>query len=120
MFGQREVFVPLAGALVSDGLVEVPFSTELVKRAPLATDDPHLTPDQEAAILRHYGLPFILPEPSSLNVILGMNERIAAMADNAYEELFNCDVIDVNGPELGPRQRRPGLPRRSDRGSPAG
>ena len=67
LFGQREVFVPLAGALVSDGLVEVPFSTELVKRAPLATDDPHLTPDQEAAILRHYGLPFILPEPSSLN-----------------------------------------------------
>ena len=23
------------------------------------------------------------------------------MADNAYEELFNCDVIDVNGDRVG-------------------
>ncbi|WP_341729808.1 PRC-barrel domain-containing protein [Brooklawnia sp.] len=67
LFGQREVLVPVAGALVGDGLVEVPFSSDLVRRAPTVPDDYRLTPEQEAEILRHFGLPFILPTSGTLN-----------------------------------------------------
>ncbi|NLA28109.1 MAG: PRC-barrel domain containing protein [Propionibacterium sp.] len=67
LFGQREVFVPVAGAMIGDGLVETPFRSDLVKNAPEVADDFRLTPGQEAGILRYFGLPFILPTDDSLN-----------------------------------------------------
>lgn len=61
LFGAREVFVPLAGALRGDRVVQVPFQVELIKQAPQVSSDRHLDPAAEAGVYRHYGLEFSLP-----------------------------------------------------------
>lgn len=63
LFGNKEVLVPLGGAFISDGLMQVPFAAELVKQAPAPRADRRLTPEQEAEIHRHFGLDFVLPTP---------------------------------------------------------
>ncbi|GAA2184643.1 hypothetical protein GCM10009785_33380 [Brooklawnia cerclae] len=58
LFGTREVFVPLAGAMLGEGLVRVPFPAEIIKQAPQVPSDRHLDPAEEAGVYRHYGLEF--------------------------------------------------------------
>lgn len=67
LFGNKEVMVPLAGAFVADGLMQVPHTAELVKQAPAPRTERRLTPDQEAEIYGHYGLSFSLPEPEPVS-----------------------------------------------------
>lgn len=65
LFGNKEVLVPLRGAFVSDGLMQVPFGADLVKQAPAPRADKKLSPEHEAAIYRHYGLDYRLPTNDS-------------------------------------------------------
>lgn len=61
LFGNKEVLVPLKGAFISDGLLQVPFAADQVKQAPAPRSDKKLPPESEAAIYSHYGLEFQLP-----------------------------------------------------------
>lgn len=54
--GGRASFVPLAGAAVVGAEVLVPYSKHLVEAAPAGGGDSELTPADEAALHRHYGL----------------------------------------------------------------
>ena len=47
-FGNKEVLVPLVGAFISDDLMQVPHSADLVKQAPAPSPDRRLSPTQEA------------------------------------------------------------------------
>lgn len=62
IFGQKEVLISFVGAFASDGFIQVPHDTDLIKQAPGPSPDRHLSPTQEAEVLRHYGLPFVLPD----------------------------------------------------------
>ncbi|MGI5951438.1 MAG: PRC-barrel domain-containing protein [Brooklawnia sp.] len=61
LFGTKEVLVPLVGAFVSDGLMQVPFLADQVKQGPAPSADRRLTADHEAQVLDYYGLPYTLP-----------------------------------------------------------
>src|SRR3954467_12067550 len=55
LFGTKVSFVPLTDAsLVGDDL-QVSYTKSVVKDAPHAEADGHLSPDEEAALYRHYG-----------------------------------------------------------------
>jgi uncharacterized protein (TIGR02271 family) len=57
LLGHTESFVPLAGARVGDGEVEVPYGKDKVKAAPsVSAGDGHISPAEEAALYRYYGL----------------------------------------------------------------
>lgn len=60
-FGNKEVLVPLVGAFISDDLMQVPHSADVVKQAPAPSPDRRLSPTQEAEAYRHYGLAFTIP-----------------------------------------------------------
>ena len=60
-FGNKEVLVPLVGAFISDDLMQVPHSADLVKQAPAPSPDRRLSPTQEAEAYRHYDLAFTIP-----------------------------------------------------------
>lgn len=62
LFGNKEVLVPLLGAVIADDQIQVPHSVDLVKQAPAPLPDRHLDPEHEAAVYRHYGLGFTLPD----------------------------------------------------------
>ena len=56
LFGTKETFVPIREAdLTGDGL-RVPVSKSAVKDAPKIDQDGHLSPDEEIALYRHYGM----------------------------------------------------------------
>ena len=56
LFGTKETFVPIREAdLTGDGL-RVPVSKAAVKDAPKIDQDGHLSPDEEIALYRHYGM----------------------------------------------------------------
>jgi hypothetical protein len=57
LFGLRASFVPLAGASLEGDAVIVPFAKTLVRDAPALPKGEHeITPADEAAVYRHYGL----------------------------------------------------------------
>ena len=60
-FGNKEVLVPLVGAFISDDLMQVPHSADLVKQAPAPSPDRRPSPTQEAEAYRHYDLAFTIP-----------------------------------------------------------
>jgi hypothetical protein len=57
LLGTRRLFVPLRDATDAEGGIAVPYPKELVKDAPGVAHDGAISRDEEAALLRHYGLP---------------------------------------------------------------
>ena len=58
LFGTKEYFVPLQGAVLTDDGVRVPVSKAQVKDAPKVDTDGHLSPQEEQELYRYYGLGF--------------------------------------------------------------
>jgi uncharacterized protein (TIGR02271 family) len=56
LFGTKQSFVPLRDAARSGDAVTVPFDKATVKDAPKIDPDGQLSPDEETALYRHYGL----------------------------------------------------------------
>jgi sporulation protein YlmC with PRC-barrel domain len=56
VFGGRNRFVPLSGARLANGHVEVPFSKDQVKDAPSIDADGDIGEAEEASLYRYYGL----------------------------------------------------------------
>jgi hypothetical protein len=55
---RRLTFVPLAGALVGPGYVEVGFDKKLVRKAPSIDTDGELPAADEEPVFAHYGLEY--------------------------------------------------------------
>jgi uncharacterized protein (TIGR02271 family) len=55
LFGTKVSFVPLAGANVHGDDVFVAYDKDLIKDAPKAEPDGHLSPQEEEALYAHYG-----------------------------------------------------------------
>lgn len=62
LFGNKEVCVPLSGALMADGLIQVPQHAETIKQAPGPGPDRRLSAAQEAELYRYYALPYVDPD----------------------------------------------------------
>jgi PRC-barrel domain len=56
--GEATVFIPLKDAVERDGRIHVLVHRDDVARAPLVVDRRHITPDEEARLYRHYGIPY--------------------------------------------------------------
>jgi uncharacterized protein (TIGR02271 family) len=56
LFGSRESLVPLRGATVEDDRLVVAVPKDLIRHAPSVERDGHLSPEDEAALYRHYDL----------------------------------------------------------------
>jgi uncharacterized protein (TIGR02271 family) len=56
LFGTSESFVPLQGATVEGDALRVAYTKAQVKDAPRVDVDGHLSPDEEQALYRHYGM----------------------------------------------------------------
>ncbi len=67
LFGNKEVLVPLVGAFISDGLMQVPHDADLVKQAPAPRPDRKLSPELEAEVFDHYGLTYTIEKPVAAN-----------------------------------------------------
>ncbi|MDI9627013.1 MAG: PRC-barrel domain-containing protein [Acidobacteriota bacterium] len=59
-FGLKETFVPLEQAVVSEGMITVPFTEEKVRDAPRVDPDQHLDADEEARLYSYYGIAIVL------------------------------------------------------------
>ena len=55
LFGMRQSFVPLEGAIAMDDQVQVPFTKDHVKDAPNIDPETQLTEDEEDRLHDHYG-----------------------------------------------------------------
>ena len=69
--GNQVSFVPVRNATEDAGGLRVPYSKAQVKDAPNAEADGHLEPDEEAALYRHYGIPYGDTTPSSADAKTG-------------------------------------------------
>jgi uncharacterized protein (TIGR02271 family) len=58
LFGTKVSFAPLAGAESSGGEVVIAYDKALVKDAPRAEADGHLSPEEEQQLYAHYGQPW--------------------------------------------------------------
>jgi hypothetical protein len=56
LLGTKRIFVPLRDASENEDGVTVPYPKETVKDAPQVDHDGAISKDEEAALLRHYGL----------------------------------------------------------------
>jgi sporulation protein YlmC with PRC-barrel domain len=56
LLGTKRIFVPLRDASESEDGVTVPYQKETVKEAPEVNHDGAISKDEEAALLRHFGL----------------------------------------------------------------
>ena len=56
LFGRRQSFVPLADLREAGDDLQVPYEKDRVKDAPNADPDEQLSPEEEDALHRHYGL----------------------------------------------------------------
>ncbi|GAA0443147.1 PRC-barrel domain-containing protein [Streptomyces stramineus] len=56
----RLLFVPLDGAIVGPGYLKVTYAKALAKAAPSIGTDDVLPAEDEAALFKHYGLPYEL------------------------------------------------------------
>jgi sporulation protein YlmC with PRC-barrel domain len=59
LFGQSESYVPLERVEEIEGDLRVPFSKDEVKDAPRIDPDVALSPEEEAALWRHYGQEYV-------------------------------------------------------------
>ena len=57
LMGTKRIFVPLRDASEQENGVTVPYDKATVKEAPDVDHDGAMSKDEEAALLRHYGLP---------------------------------------------------------------
>ena len=57
LMGTKRLFVPLRDATENEDGVTVPYDKDTVKEAPEVNHDGAISKDEEAALLRHYGLP---------------------------------------------------------------
>jgi PRC-barrel domain len=57
LLGTKRIFVPLRDATEDENGVTVPYAKATVKDAPPVQHDGAISKDEEAALLRHYGLP---------------------------------------------------------------
>jgi sporulation protein YlmC with PRC-barrel domain len=57
LMGTKRIFVPLRDATENEKGVTVPYDKETVKDAPGVDHDGAISKDEEAALLRHYGMP---------------------------------------------------------------
>ena len=55
-FGTRECFIPLQQARIDGDHIHVPYSGDIIAKAPHFGAETVLTPDHEAELARHYGL----------------------------------------------------------------
>jgi uncharacterized protein (TIGR02271 family) len=55
IFGKTHI-IPAANASISDGTVQVPFDTQMVKDSPSFSTDAELTPDDEQQVYSYYGI----------------------------------------------------------------
>jgi hypothetical protein len=56
LLGTRRTFVPLRDASDEGGKLTVPYDKDAVKSAPQVDHDGAISKDEEAALLRHYGI----------------------------------------------------------------
>lgn len=56
LFGLRESFVPLAGADVTGGNIQVPYTKDFIKDAPRVDAENHLDDSQQATLFSYYGV----------------------------------------------------------------
>jgi len=56
LFGTKETFVPISQVQTQGEDLRVPFDKDTIKAAPSIDVDQHLSPEEEAALYRHYGL----------------------------------------------------------------
>ena len=56
VFGTKQSFVPISEATRQGDAVSVPFDKDTVKAAPRIDPDGRLSPDEEQALYRHYGI----------------------------------------------------------------
>src|SRR5829696_3920377 len=54
--GDRRSFVPLAAAVEVDGEIRLPYTKAQIREAPAVASDGELGPDDELALVGHYGL----------------------------------------------------------------
>lgn len=80
LFGNKEVCVPLTGAIYADGLIQVPQHAEVIKQAPGPQADRRLSPAQEAEIYRHYAMSFVDPDTVGATDVAGA-EAAAPVAE---------------------------------------
>ena len=57
LLGTKRLFVPLRDLSDEQGRLAVPYEKATVKDAPEVAHDGAISKDEEAALLRHYGLP---------------------------------------------------------------
>jgi uncharacterized protein (TIGR02271 family) len=55
-FGSHITFVPVRGALVSEGRLVIRWTKDIIRDAPRVDADGHLTPEQEMELYRYYGM----------------------------------------------------------------
>jgi uncharacterized protein (TIGR02271 family) len=58
LLGTSRQFVPLSGADAIEDGIRLPISKQLVKEAPGVEADAELSPDEEARLFEHYGVPY--------------------------------------------------------------
>lgn len=85
LFGTRESFVPLEGASVHGRDLVVAYPRDLIRHAPSVDRDGHLSPEDEAALYRHYGLRGAAPVPRFAAAEPAPVPRPAAVAVPATE-----------------------------------
>jgi uncharacterized protein (TIGR02271 family) len=60
-FGSHVSFVPVRGATSTGDRLRVPWAKEVVKDAPRAEADGHLSPEEESRLYAHYGMEWTTP-----------------------------------------------------------
>ena len=85
LFGSRESFVPLEGASVRGHDLVVDYPRELIRHAPSVDRDGHLSPEEEAALYRHYGMQAVAPprEPRPDGDAVAASPAVASTAATA-------------------------------------
>lgn len=104
LFGTRRSFVPLASARLHDGHVVVPYGKDVVKDAPNAEHDGHLSPEEEARLYEHYGIRYSEPAPAAgraepAGVADGLGDR--ADGDDAMTRSEEELEVDVTSEPVG-------------------
>lgn len=91
LFGTKESFVPLRDAAVQGDSLVVAFPRELIRHAPSVDRDGHLTPDDEAALYRHYDLAGAAPADSEASPFAGAPADTEAGADTPVRKARDDD-----------------------------
>jgi uncharacterized protein (TIGR02271 family) len=93
LFGTKESFVPIREASRTGDSLRVPYSKSTIKDAPQVDDEQgHLSPEEEAALYRHYGL----AEGTSAGYVEGGQSRTGG----GYDDVQARGAVghDTSGP----------------------